>query len=152
MKRQMRIISMSLTKKQFLDGSKDVTRRVGWRHAKVGMRLRVVEKAMGLQKGERMKTLGFIQLTHVSSEPLSLLVLDTKYGTKEIEREGFPNWTPDKFVTFFCESHAVKPYAVVTRLEYKKIDIDDGGKYADHASEQVYSADHSADASAADSS
>jgi hypothetical protein len=124
--KQMRVISMAQTTAQFLDGSKTVTRRVGWKHAKVGMRLRVVRQAQGLPKGANMKTLGYIQLTDVRTEPLSLLTDHLNYGTAECMREGFPNWSPEQFVRFFCATHAVKPSAMVTRLQFVKILIDDG--------------------------
>lgn len=53
----MRNISASMTKAQVRDRSKAETRRLGWLHAKPGMRLRVVEKCMGLKKGEGLKPL-----------------------------------------------------------------------------------------------
>ena len=46
------MISFSLTTPQFRDGTKDVTRRLGWTFLKPGDRLCAVVKAMGLKKGE----------------------------------------------------------------------------------------------------
>lgn len=122
----MRVISMAMTHKQFCDGTKDVTRRVGWMHGVVGMRLRVVRKAQGLRKGDRMETLGFIELVDVRREPLSRMIADKVYGPEECRREGFPKWTPDQFVRFFCETHFVTSTALITRLEFKRIEVDDG--------------------------
>lgn len=122
----MRVISMQFTHKQFCDGSKDVTRRLGWLYAVPGLRLRVVRQAMGLKWGQHMETLGYVELVNVRREPLSRMIADRNYGPIECRREGFPEWTPDQFVRFFCETHFVKPYALVTRLEYKRIEVDDG--------------------------
>jgi hypothetical protein len=48
----MRNISFSLTEEQFLDGSKDITRRLGWANLKPGDRLMGCRKCMGLRPGE----------------------------------------------------------------------------------------------------
>lgn len=125
----MRVISMAMTHKQFCDGTKDVTRRLGWLHGVVGMRLRVVRKAQGLSRGDRMETLGYIELVDVRRELLSRMISEKDYGPVECRREGFPLWTPDKFVRFFCETHFVKPTAIITRLEFKRIEVDDGEEH-----------------------
>lgn len=49
----MRIMSFALTEQQLMDGTKTVTRRVGWANLKPGDRLTAVRKAMGLKKGPR---------------------------------------------------------------------------------------------------
>ncbi|MEY4548962.1 MAG: hypothetical protein RL685_5157 [Pseudomonadota bacterium] len=45
----MRRISFALTEQQFLDGSKDVTRRLGWRDVKPGQDLLIKVNAYGLR-------------------------------------------------------------------------------------------------------
>lgn len=50
----MRNISFAMTTEQFRRGEKDVTRRFGWWFLKPGDQLRVVEKTIGLKKGEKM--------------------------------------------------------------------------------------------------
>ncbi len=47
----MKNISFALTTKQFLDGSKTVTRRLGWANLKPGEILMACEKCMGLGPG-----------------------------------------------------------------------------------------------------
>ena len=49
----MRRMSFSMTEPQFRDGSKDVTRRLGWKFLKPGDRIMGVRKCMGLAKGEK---------------------------------------------------------------------------------------------------
>ena len=46
-----RNISFFLTKRQFLDRSKDVTRRLGWNWVKPGDVLCGIEKGQGLKRG-----------------------------------------------------------------------------------------------------
>lgn len=50
-------MSFALTTVQILDGSKDVTRRLGWEFLKVGDLLRPVRKCMGLRPGEKISVL-----------------------------------------------------------------------------------------------
>ena len=50
-------MSFMLTTNQIIDETKDVTRRNGWENLKPGDRLRAVEKAMGLKKGEKQRLL-----------------------------------------------------------------------------------------------
>jgi hypothetical protein len=122
----MRLISMSLATIPFLAGTKTVTRRVGWLFAVPRMRLRVVQKAQGLAKGEHMTTLGYIELVNVRREPLELMLLYLGYGTGECKREGFSHLNPQQFVDMFCETHKIDPSTYVTRMQYRKIAIDDG--------------------------
>jgi hypothetical protein len=117
-----RNISFSMTTPQFLDGSKDVTRRVGWKALKVGDVLQAVEKAMGLKKGEAVKALGLIRIRDVRQEPLRRMVDDRAYGLEECRREGFPQMTTKGFVEFFCAGHkGCEPDSVVTRIEFERI-------------------------------
>jgi len=117
-----RNISFFLTKRQFLDRSKDVTRRLGWGWAKPGDVLCGIEKGQGLKKGERIVRLGDIRLVSVRQEPLQRMLDDLKYGRDEVRREGFSEMTPAEFVAFFCASHSgCFPDRPLTRLEFAYI-------------------------------
>lgn len=119
----MRCISFSLTTPQFLAGTKDVTRRMGWLTAKAGDTMKAVEKAMGLKKGETMKVIGHIRVIDVRQEPLNQILLGA-YGQQEVKREGFPNWTPEQFVEFFCRTHTgCFPEREITRIEFERVMI-----------------------------
>lgn len=123
-----RMISFSMTTPQFIDGTKDVTRRMGWLNAKAGDELMAVEKAMGLGKGGKVKRLGMIRLTDVRREPLDRMADDLPYGRREVDREGFPQMGINEFVMFFCNGHkGCKPQSVVTRLEFERITSAVGG-------------------------
>lgn len=112
----MRNISFSLTTPQFLDGSKDVTRRLGWWNLKAGDRLMAVEKAMGLKKGEKMKRLGVIEVISATAEPLAAM------AEADVKREGFPDWTRADFINFFTEKNPkCGPFTTVMRIEFKKV-------------------------------
>lgn len=118
----MKSISFSLTERQFLDGSKDVTRRLGWLKLKAGDHLCAVRKAMGLKKGEKQHVLGEIEVVSVRREKLSRFYDDLAYGCNETDREGFPNLEPEQFVTFFCKSHRdCTPDTIITRIEFRKV-------------------------------
>jgi hypothetical protein len=109
-------MSFSLTTPQFLDGSKDVTRRVGWRFLKVGDHLLAVEKAQGLKKGERQIALGEIVVTSVRREPLDYIT------PRDVRREGFPGKTCAWFVGMFCRANRCTPDTQVTRIEFKHVE------------------------------
>ena len=115
-----------LTTPQFLDGSKDVTRRNGWAFLKEGDILCGVEKSQGLGRGGKIKRLGMIRVKNVRREPLRRMTDDLDYGFSETIREGFPQpsgkYWPTVFVDFFCKSHkGITPDSIITRIEFEHI-------------------------------
>lgn len=112
----MRLISFALTTDQFLDGSKDVTRRLGWKNLQPGQRLMGVRKAMGLKAGQKPEKLGAIEVVSVRREPLDAI------DQADVHREGFPDLTPATFVALFCGHMGCKPEVEVTRIEFRRID------------------------------
>lgn len=111
----MRSISFSLTTRQFLDGTKDVTRRLGWKFLKPGDRLRAVEKAMGLKKGEHPVVLGVIEVVSVRREPLDAI------EDSDCAREGFPEMDGTGFISMFCGHMGCAHDVEVTRIEFRKV-------------------------------
>jgi len=112
----VRLISYSMTEEQFLDGSKDITRRLGWRSLVAGDRLMAVQKAMGLKKGEKVKRLGPIEVVSVRSERLEAITDD------DVRREGFPGRDAQWFIAFFCKHMKCTPQTIVTRIEFRRIE------------------------------
>ncbi|HEY8376723.1 MAG TPA: ASCH domain-containing protein [Nannocystis sp.] len=129
-------MSFALTERQLLDGSKTVTRRVGWRNLKPGDRLLAVRKAMGLKPGEKVQPLCEIEVVSVRRERLDAIT------PADVLAEGFPQWTNQvgEFVRMFCEHHSVsdgqrltssgawtnahrkmRPDDEVTRIEFRKV-------------------------------
>lgn len=119
----MRNISFALTTPQFLDGTKDVTRRMGWESVKVGDRLTARQKVMGFKKGEKMPApLGVIEVISARREVLRLMIDDGPYGKNEVRREGFPDMAPWDFVDFFCASHTdCFRGSEITRIEFVRV-------------------------------
>jgi len=109
-------MSFALTTPQFLDGSKTVTRRLGWTRLRAGDQILAVEKCMGLKKGEKQVPLGVIEIVDVRREALEDITAD------DVIREGFPDMTRAEFVTMFS-SHMRVPRAIfVTRIEFRRLD------------------------------
>lgn len=108
----MRLISFALTEAQLLDGTKTVTRRqVGsprsvWHRIKVGDRLRAVDKAMGLKRGQKPRELGIIE------------VVGIRLTDDDCAREGFPEMRAAEFVAFFCKHMKCEPSQLVARVEF----------------------------------
>jgi len=109
----MRNISFSHTTEQFRNRSKDVTRRLGWQRLTAGTHLMGVEKAMGLRKGEKICKLGEIVVVSARREPLEAI------EASDVRREGFPEWTVEQFVRFFCKAMGCEPSSLVTRIEFR---------------------------------
>ncbi|KKN81350.1 hypothetical protein LCGC14_0319630 [marine sediment metagenome] len=112
----MRRMSFSLTERQFLDGTKNVTRRTGWRGLQKGDRFMAVRKCMGLKKGEKQVVLGECVVLGARRERLSEI---TKH---DCIREGFPDLTPDEFVDMFNRHMRCGPNARITRIEFRRVE------------------------------
>ena len=120
-----RNMSFAFTTPQFQDGSKSVTRRMGWLHAKAGDVVCGVKKGMGLKPGEKIERLGHIRLINVRRELLRRMTDDIDYGFAECVREGYPpphpkSW-PTYFVEWFCTSHHCTADAFITRIEFEHL-------------------------------
>lgn len=110
-----RNMSFALTTEQYKNGTKDVTRRLGWANLKPGEIFNAVEKCQGLKKGEKVKYLG--QNVCVSNRPEPLNAI-----TKEdCIREGFPDLEPEQFVEFFSKHNKCGPDQIVSRIEFKRV-------------------------------
>lgn len=109
----MRNISFALTTPQFLDGTKDVTRRLGWRDLSPGSYLMGCRKCQGLKPGESLERLRIIHIVSVRRERLDAITAEDVY------REGFPGMTPEAFVAMFCKHMGCKPETTVTRIEFE---------------------------------
>jgi hypothetical protein len=100
----MRRMSFSLTERQLTDGSKSVTRRLGWRTLKAGDELLAVRKCMGIRKGEHQQVLARVRVKSVRQERLDEITLD------EVTAEGFPEMTVTGFVEMFCRAMKCRHY------------------------------------------
>jgi hypothetical protein len=90
----MRNIAFSHTERQFLNGTKTVTRRLGWRFLKPGE----------------------IEVLAVNRERL------WDISQPDVVREGFPKESPMKFAYFFSHAMKCRPDAWVTRIEFRRVD------------------------------
>lgn len=112
-----RKMSFFLTKKQFVDRTKTVTRRIGWKHLKPGDVVMGAEKCMGLKKGEKVVDLGLIRILGNRREPLNAITLD------DVKMEGFPEMSTSQFIAFFLrESGGWGPMVEVSRIEFEYLD------------------------------
>lgn len=111
----MRNISFAMTTEQFRRGEKDVTRRFGWWFLKPGDRLRVVEKTMGLKKGEKMVELGVIEVVSTRREPLDAI------DKADCIREGFPHFEPADFVKMLVNHYKCFPWQECNRIEFRRL-------------------------------
>lgn len=108
-------MSFFLTTEQFLDGSKTVTRRIGWEFLKAGDQICAVRKAQGLKAGEKIDRLGTVRVVSVRFERLSAIT------AADVAREGFFGRSPEWFVEFFCGTHVgCDRNTVVARIEFER--------------------------------
>jgi len=110
----MRNMSFALTTEQVRSRTKTVTRRLGWKFAKVGDLVQPVVKAQGLKKGETVEKIGGpIRFVSVRDEPLSAI------DDCDVAREGFPGMSAADFCEMFCELNGYDLYPRVTRIEFE---------------------------------
>lgn len=120
----MRLMSFALTTAQIMEETKDVTRRLGWRHLRAGHLVCPVKKCMGLRPGEKVQVLRDpLLIVSTRREPLRRMTDDLEYGYAEVAREGFkdhPDYgDPGAWVAMFCATHrGCTPDTVITRIEF----------------------------------
>ncbi len=90
--------------------TKPVTRRHvdTWKTLKPGDQLTLIEKGMGLRKGEKQVILAEVVIVDVRVEPIRLMTSDIAYGRQEVVLEGLPHMTPEEFVAFWLRSHGYR--------------------------------------------
>jgi len=126
-----RRMSCSMTVPAVRARTKTVTRRHvdTWKNLKVGDRLTLIEKGMGLPKGAHQVVLAEVEIIDVRVEVLALVVLDGELG-----REGLPHLSGAEFVDMWVRGHG---YASVTdglarlslpcrRIEWRFLDDQEG--------------------------
>lgn len=114
-----RRMSCSLTIDAVKARTKTVTRRVAttWTNLKPGDRLRLVEKAQGLAKGERQVSLALVEVTAVELVPLDSITDD------DLVAEGFADLDRAGFVRFWLGTHHEhNPSTLVRRIEWRYLD------------------------------
>lgn len=108
---------MSLTEPQVRARTKDVTRRVGWLNLTPGTRLTLCRKVMGRRAGDPLVRIVNVEVVSVRRERLDTIT------PEDVAREGFPDWTPERFVAMFCETHrGCTPASQVTRIEWRYLE------------------------------
>ncbi|MDO8311852.1 MAG: hypothetical protein Q7T25_07925 [Sideroxyarcus sp.] len=126
-------MSFAMTTSQIQDGTKTVTRRLGWLSLKPGEMLRPVRKCMGLKPGEKIEVLRDpIRVIEIRREPLRAMTDNVDYGFAECALEGFaghPSYRwPSEFVSMFCASHkGCIPETIITRIEFEYTNGDANG-------------------------
>lgn len=119
-----RRMSCSLTVDAVRARTKTVTRRSvdTWWMLKPGDRLTLIEKAQGLEKGERQVVLAEVKVVDVRVEPLGWIT------PEDIEREGFRRpQTCDEWVAWWAKEHGYaqswdKSAVPVRRIEWVYLD------------------------------
>lgn len=116
----MRNMSFALTTDQVRAETKDVTRRLGWLHAKPGELIQPVVKGMGLRPGEKIERIGGpVRILTMTREPLQAMCDYPNDGMTETRREGFPEMSPGEFIAMFCRTHrGCTPELTITRIEF----------------------------------
>jgi hypothetical protein len=113
----MRNMSFALTTEQIRAQTKTVTRRLGWKTAKVGDIVQPVVKGQGLKKGERVEKIG---------GPIRFVAVDRvvlgDISPQDVYREGFPQMTPRQFVEMFKDHNGGLRDQWVTRIQFEYIE------------------------------
>lgn len=105
-------MSFFLTTRQVREGTKTVTRRLGWDDLQPGERVCAIVKGQGIPKGGTVERIRVIECVSNRQEPLWRMVLDPDYGKQEAIREGFPEMNGLEFVELFIKHHTSKKKVV----------------------------------------
>jgi hypothetical protein len=110
-----RRMACSLTIDAVNDRTKTVTRRHvdSWRALRVGDRLTLIEKGMGLPKGAKQVVLAEVRIVAVNVEPLASVNAD------EVRREGLAPMRPIEFVLFWAKAHGYGRLSTFDQLEVR---------------------------------
>lgn len=117
-------MSCSHTKEQVRARKKYVTRLLGWANIKPGDVINLVEKGMGLKKGEKVVRLARVKIEDVRPERLDNMYREP-YGSDEALLEGVPELSGVQFVEMFCKLMKCQPYQMVNRIEFGYLDSED---------------------------
>jgi hypothetical protein len=110
-------MSFALTTRQVRRRHKTVTRRNGWRFARVGMIVQPVIKSQGIPKGGHVRKIGGpIRFVSVTREPLGSITAG------DVAREGFPHMTRLEFVELYTRANGGNARQIVTRIEFEYVD------------------------------
>ena len=112
----MRLMSVAMTEAAVLDRTKTVTRRLGWRFLKVGDRVTLCRKVMGLKKGESVVRICNVEIIGVRRERLEEITLG------DVALEGFPSWPVSQFVIMFMRAMKCDHETEVTRIEWRYLE------------------------------
>jgi hypothetical protein len=139
-----RLMSVSHTEQQVIDRTKTVTRRKGWYRDRndrlilhVGDRLTLCRKVMGRRRPDGTVE-PLVRLADVEVVDIARMQLRVHYEG-DAAREGFPDWTWEQFVEFFCSTFGGDRDQVVTRIEFRYLDA--GSKVKDLMAELQASVD-----------
>ena len=120
-----RLMSVAYTEDAVRARTKTVTRRAGWSYLHPGDRLTLCRKVMGRRKGEPLVRVAEVEVVDVRRERLDRMLTDLDYGAAEVILEGFPDLTPQAFVSrYFLDAQGIAPEALVTRVEWGYLDAD----------------------------
>lgn len=126
-----RLMSVALTEQAVVERRKTVTRRAGWWVDKRGRRLLVpgdrvtlCRKVMGRKADEPLVRLVDVEVVDVRRELLQDITAD------DVAREGFPGWSRERFLDFFCDHMGGTGLQPVTRIEWRYLDTPVGGQDA----------------------
>ena len=112
-----RNMSFMLTTDQVRNGTKTVTRRMGWWNLKPDTVLNACVQCQGLKLGQRVEVIRQIRVVNTTHTRLDRIT------PADMIREGFPRLSRAAFVEMFCKSHkGCTPDTIVNRIEFEYVD------------------------------
>ena len=106
-------MSFWLTTAQIRNGTKWVTRRLGWWDLEPDELVMACVKCQGLRKGEKIQKIRPIQIVSTRPEPLGAVT------EEDVVLEGFPGMSRAAFVAMFLEHMPDAAFEPVNRIEFR---------------------------------
>ena len=118
-------ISFSLTAGQIKARQKTVTRRFGWWNLQPGTVLTGIGE---VGNGDKAEKICLIRIVSVRPEPLRFMLEDRLYGQRECELEGFPDMSPEEYVSMRLKKHGVITDKICNRIYFEYLDEEVGNE------------------------
>lgn len=110
----MRNLSFYHTQDQYRSRTKTETRRQ-WKKLWIpaGVQFMGVVKGQGLGKGGKIERIHPATVIETCWEQIDQIT------PASVIAEGFPEWSPEQFIEFYCDMNKVLPYQFCARLVFK---------------------------------
>lgn len=122
-------MSCRLTQPQVRNRTKTCTRRdpATWVDTKPGHLITLIEQGQGLKLGQKQVVLDTVRCLQNYLEPLAMIT------QQDVIAEGFPDWTPEQFIEFYCREKGGEPVQMVRIIRWEYLEDEKMSTFSDES-------------------